>query len=82
MLVLILTVFLGIILLRIIKNDFTRYMDGDEVGLLPVGLAVVVAFSCWCWAVRRAEAPAFLEHWSLVLESLFFYEGAHAYITR
>eukprot|EP00752_Nemacystus_decipiens_P008579 g7660.t1 len=29
-LVLILTVFLGIILLRIIKNDFTRYMDGDE----------------------------------------------------
>ena len=30
-LVLILTVFLGIILLRVIKNDFTRYMDGDEV---------------------------------------------------
>eukprot|EP00904_Undaria_pinnatifida_P002897 jgi/Undpi1/12608/HiC_scaffold_6.g02277.m1 len=29
-LVLILTVFLGIILLRVIKNDFTRYMDGDE----------------------------------------------------
>lgn len=30
-LVLILTVFLGIILLRIIKNDFSNYMDGDEV---------------------------------------------------
>ncbi|CAM9224985.1 unnamed protein product [Scytosiphon promiscuus] len=30
-LVVILTVFLGIILLRIIKNDFTRIMDGDEV---------------------------------------------------
>ncbi|CAN0265290.1 unnamed protein product [Pylaiella littoralis] len=34
-LVLILTVFLGIILLRIIKNDFTKYMDGgdeDDIG--------------------------------------------------
>lgn len=30
-LVLILTVFLGIILLRILKNDFTKYMDGDDV---------------------------------------------------
>ncbi|CAM9594393.1 unnamed protein product [Ectocarpus sp. 12 AP-2014] len=29
-LVVILTVFLGIILLRILKKDFTRYMDGDE----------------------------------------------------
>ena len=33
-LVVILTLFLGIILLRVIKNDFTRYMDGDEVRTL------------------------------------------------
>ncbi|CAM9157431.1 unnamed protein product [Discosporangium mesarthrocarpum] len=29
-LVLILTAFLAIILMRVLKNDFTRYMDGDE----------------------------------------------------
>lgn len=62
-LVVILTVFLGIILLRIIKNDFTRIMDGDEVharfaGRLLLGshrlVAVVLVLLLWLLLFRRA----------------------------
>ena len=35
-LVLLLTAFLTVILMRILKRDFSRYMDVDEVILIPI----------------------------------------------
>lgn len=55
-LVVILTVFLGIILLRILKNDFTRYMDGDEV----------MAGSCFA-CCRLGSMPCCKHLWWIVV---------------
>lgn len=52
-LVLILTVFLGIILMKIIKTDLTNYMDGDEVGLQ-------VVVSCARFAIKIVVAAVVL----------------------
>jgi transmembrane 9 superfamily member 1 len=35
-LVLLLTVFLALILMRILKKDFSKYMEVDEVGYIPL----------------------------------------------
>ena len=46
-LVLLLTAFLAVILMRVLKNDFSRYMEMDEVR--PRGYCLGHGGTCWSW---------------------------------